>query len=148
VYLYCAQVIKVGLYGTFHLTANNKFLLLVLRFPIPLQILLEVSVLFRYSRNILIYWYIYILIYIGSLLREISQNTYFAICLESLVGHGFLKWRGHISPFYYCSARVNPLNAELNPIRHLLAFFGAHHTLHISRIRVKTFLLLSKQFFL
>jgi len=29
-----------------------------------------------------------------------------------------------------------PLNAELNPICHLLALLGAHHILHISRIRV------------
>ena len=32
---------------------------------------------------------------------------------------------------------VNPLNVELNPICHLLALLGAHHILHISRIRVK-----------
>ena len=32
---------------------------------------------------------------------------------------------------------INPLNAELNPSCHLLAFLGAHHILHISRIRVK-----------
>jgi hypothetical protein len=32
--------------------------------------------------------------------------------------------------------KINPLNAELNPIRHLLAFFGAHPILHVSRIRV------------
>jgi hypothetical protein len=30
----------------------------------------------------------------------------------------------------------NPLNAELNPIRHLLALAGAHHFVHVSRIRV------------
>jgi len=30
----------------------------------------------------------------------------------------------------------NPLNAELNPIRHLLAFAGAHHFVEVSRIRV------------
>jgi len=30
----------------------------------------------------------------------------------------------------------NPLNAELNPICHLLALLGDHHILHISRIRV------------
>jgi len=29
------------------------------------------------------------------------------------------------------------LNAELNPICHLLALLGAHHILHVSRIRVK-----------
>jgi hypothetical protein len=33
--------------------------------------------------------------------------------------------------------RVNPLNAELNPIRHLLALAGAHHFVDVSRIRVK-----------
>ena len=31
----------------------------------------------------------------------------------------------------------NPLNAELNPICYLLALLGAHHFLHVSRIRVK-----------
>jgi hypothetical protein len=37
---------------------------------------------------------------------------------------------------------INPLNAELNPICHLLALLGAHHILHISRIRVKKDILL------
>ena len=32
---------------------------------------------------------------------------------------------------------INPLNAELNPICCLLALLGAHHFLHVSRIRVK-----------
>ena len=32
----------------------------------------------------------------------------------------------------------NPLNAELNPICYLPAFLGAHHFLHVSRIRVKS----------
>jgi hypothetical protein len=32
---------------------------------------------------------------------------------------------------------INPLNAELNPIYPLPALFGAHHILHVSRIRVK-----------
>ena len=32
---------------------------------------------------------------------------------------------------------INPLNTELNPICHLLALLGAHHILHVSRIRVK-----------
>jgi hypothetical protein len=32
---------------------------------------------------------------------------------------------------------INPLNAELNPFCHLLALLGAHHFLHVSRIRVK-----------
>jgi len=33
---------------------------------------------------------------------------------------------------------VNPLNPELNPICYLLALLGAHHFLHVSRIRVKS----------
>jgi len=33
--------------------------------------------------------------------------------------------------------KINPLNAQLNPICHLLALLGAHHILHFSRIRVK-----------
>jgi len=41
-----------------------------------------------------------------------------------------------------CSAHLikldrSLLNAELNPIYHLLALLGAHHIFHISRIRVK-----------
>ena len=32
----------------------------------------------------------------------------------------------------------NPLNAELNPICCLLALLGAHHFLHVSRMRVKS----------
>jgi len=35
---------------------------------------------------------------------------------------------------------INPLNAELNPICHLLALLGAHHILHVSMIRVKSHL--------
>jgi hypothetical protein len=32
---------------------------------------------------------------------------------------------------------LNPLNAELNPICHLLELLGAHHILHVSGVRVK-----------
>jgi hypothetical protein len=32
---------------------------------------------------------------------------------------------------------INPLNAKLNSICHLLALLGAHHILYVSRIRVK-----------
>ena len=31
---------------------------------------------------------------------------------------------------------INPLNTELYPICHLLTLLGAHHILHVSRIRV------------
>jgi hypothetical protein len=32
--------------------------------------------------------------------------------------------------------RINPLNAELIPICYFLVLLGAHHILHISRIKV------------
>ena len=35
------------------------------------------------------------------------------------------------------SLYINPLNPELNPICYLLALLGAHHFIHVSRIRVK-----------
>jgi hypothetical protein len=38
-------------------------------------------------------------------------------------------------PFHTCHY-FNPLNAKLNPICQLLALLGAHHILHVSRIRV------------
>ena len=33
---------------------------------------------------------------------------------------------------------INTLNAEVNPICYLLTLLGAHHFLHVSRIRVKS----------
>jgi len=44
--------------------------------------------------------------------------------------------------YSFCSSPsiINPLNAKLNPICHLLALLGAHHILHVSRIRVKIFI--------
>ena len=37
-----------------------------------------------------------------------------------------------------CGNLFYPLNAELNPICYLLALLGAHHFLHVSRIKVKS----------
>jgi len=46
----------------------------------------------------------------------------------------FLRAGGSIQAYI----NLNPLNAELNPICHLLALLGVHHFLHVSRIRVKS----------
>ena len=40
-------------------------------------------------------------------------------------------------PDWYVYGHLNPLNPELNPICYLLGLLGAHHFLHVSRIRVK-----------
>ena len=39
----------------------------------------------------------------------------------------------------YRNCFINPLNTELNPIRHLLAVLGAHHIFHFSGLSVKEF---------
>jgi len=57
-----------------------------------------------------------------------------AVCVtESVVKPILIK----LIPYCGLSWQVNPLNPELNPICHLLALLGAHHFLHVSRIRVK-----------
>jgi hypothetical protein len=47
----------------------------------------------------------------------------------------------------WCSVElINPLNAELNPICHLLALLGTHHILHVSRITVNNYTLRISEF--
>jgi len=43
------------------------------------------------------------------------------------------------------TSSLNPLITELNPICHLLALLGAHHILHVSRIRVNIFVRIFEQ---
>jgi len=38
--------------------------------------------------------------------------------------------------YYFILMLINPLKAELSPICHLLALLGAHHILHVGRIRI------------
>ena len=38
--------------------------------------------------------------------------------------------------YLYLYPTINPLNAELNPICHLLALLGTHHIFHVSGLRV------------
>ena len=47
---------------------------------------------------------------------------------------------------YYSSRQVyfNHLNAELNPIYHLLALVGAHHIFHVSSVRDKVQILTAR----
>ena len=53
---------------------------------------------------------------------------------RKLTASAFIFW---IITMYLCTTELNPLNPELNPICYLLALLGAHHFLHVSRIRVK-----------
>jgi len=45
--------------------------------------------------------------------------------------------RGHWDRQIRDKRYINPLKPELNPICYLMALLGAHHFLHVSRIRVK-----------
>ena len=47
----------------------------------------------------------------------------------------YVYFSSHIKPWI---CLLKPLNAELNSICHLLTLLGAHHILHVSRIRVNT----------
>ena len=59
-----------------------------------------------------------------------SQSTKCILCLD-------YELKLTLTIFSYSFPRINPFNAELNPICQLLALLEAHHILHVSRIRVK-----------
>ena len=61
-----------------------------------------------------------------------SQISYFMLNIRDVILRFYDSYH---AVFIYS---FNPLNAELNPIRHLLALVGARHVVHISRIRVKS----------
>ena len=48
-----------------------------------------------------------------------------------------MNYYTYFTHIYSMSVFINPLNAELNPIRHLLALVGTRHIVHVSRIGVK-----------
>ena len=58
-----------------------------------------------------------------------AENECVVLCFNSL----------HTSS-WPIQGQINPLNAELNPILHLLALLGSRHIVHVSRIRVKSHL--------
>ena len=63
--------------------------------------------------------------------------TGIALHLSPLL-HSQIRVQGCYLPHHRMDwGKINPLNAELNPICHLLALLGAHHILHVSRVRVK-----------
>jgi len=67
------------------------------------------------------------------------SNAEVAIGLEPHLRLPFVpaqRCRGVTFEFTMGWLKLNPLIAELNPICHLLALLGAHHILHVSRIRV------------
>jgi uncharacterized membrane protein len=69
------------------------------------------------------------------LIKQSWKNSVTSVLLP-----GFLyiaQWLVKLWNALVVRTSLNPLNAELNTICHLLALLGAHHFLRISRIRVK-----------
>ena len=72
--------------------------------------------------------------------------SFYSTCFhEALCSVKFIGWQNYAKNWcvtgytkHVRNVRINPLNAELNPICYLLALLGAHHFLHVSRIRVKS----------
>jgi len=56
-------------------------------------------------------------------------NTFDICVLEDISASNGIKQHGQ-------DVILNPLNAELNPIYHLLALLGVHHIFHVSGLRV------------
>ena len=55
--------------------------------------------------------------------------------------HGVTHQKKQFSCNVFLLSYIKPLNPELNPICYLLALLGAHHFLHVSRIRVRSLIL-------
>ena len=74
--------------------------------------------------------------------EQYSVNLWCGVLGNSLIDHMCSRdimqsCCSHIHPLAARGTLFNPLNPKLNPICYLLALLGAHHFLHISRIRVK-----------
>jgi len=62
------------------------------------------------------------------------HHSLIALALDAVQFELQTKTQNETEKIYNC---LNPLDAELNLICYLLALLGAHHFLHVSRIRVK-----------
>jgi hypothetical protein len=72
--------------------------------------------------------------YLWSSISIISSSTHSTV---TAVKYSCVKFSFPLYSTHSAVCIVNPLNTELNPVCHFLALLGAHHILHVSRIRVK-----------
>ena len=95
---------------------------------------------------------------------KIKKTICFALCRNASHYANFLKWllilplhisvwrlyveKSWIFHFMPLTVFINPLNAKLNPICHLLTLLGRHHILHVSRIRINIVLTYNTAFVL
>jgi hypothetical protein len=69
---------------------------------------------------------------------KVIQGRKFVACLNGMLWSEDIRKERKLNIY---NALINPLNAELNPICHLVALLRAHPIFHISRIKVKSSLL-------
>ena len=69
--------------------------------------------------------------------RMLEGNVEYFNYLDSMITNDATGTREIESSFAMTKSCFNPLKPELNSICYLLALLGAHHFLHVSRIRVK-----------
>ena len=74
----------------------------------------------------------WVLLFYATCTKSVVQQFVTQICLCQKTDHGVYT----ILETEFLIL-LNPLKPELNPICYLLALLGAHHFLHVSRIRVK-----------
>ena len=63
-----------------------------------------------------------------------DSNSFYSTVFSSEGNTPHIQGEKTDDPF---TTDINPLKPELNPICYSLALLGAHHFLHVSRIRVK-----------
>ena len=98
----------------------------------PLKILIILS----FAEFICSWWQIHVDLFC----RDCPQISHFMFLISCFIPEQFQEislWDFlHNSENMSSWNELNSLNAKLNPICHMLALLGAHHILHVSRIRV------------
>ena len=73
-------------------------------------------------------WHIWTCCFSDTAFLSSLHMTYYVLICVTFLAYGVICLHNEV---------LNPLKPELNPICYLLALLGAHHFLHVSRIRVK-----------
>ena len=90
----------------------------------------------KFSENLIIFlfllWRLQFVLYKDALQKACHTSGYYFM---SLLSKKLYRRMSDCEPLHLYE-NVDPLNAELNPMCHLLALAGAHHFVHVSRLRV------------
>ena len=96
--------------------------------------LINLRTYIKHYWKLVIYWYIPLQFVLHFCMQTTICSTF--DCNLKLVTIINSSTHTLIHSITHMNIIFNPLNAELNPICHLLALVGSHHILHVSRVRV------------